>query len=622
MHPRRPDHGLIHCAICARAVDPVRAPLVRAVGADLFALCSEGCARRFDRGERAEPEEKRESTRTSRVASFAARFPEADIPFSPLITAGIAFLLSPFSERTPSLAAFAALLITISALDLLIRVLSVKLPRPGLALASLGVLLYAIYAHAQLDVVGWKGLIGASVASLTVSGRLILWIHVNHPLEVSLEQLGRDDKLKRSTMQLRDAPRGRLAKITRLSRALVLIGLAASGVLAALALFLHRADAATGLHTIAAILLALPLLAPPSLSERALLEGTLALLRRGTHFTSPLAFERLGQSSHAVFQLHGTLTQRKPELVGIHALEGEDPRAILKAAGIAESAAPTHPLSLATREACSREKISLGSARRARAIVGQGILAIDNEGKEIIVGNRSLLLEEGVSIALAESIAESVEARGDTAVFVAIGKRIRGVLAFHYAIREGAPESIAALTDLDVDATIISGDHRMAAAELARQLGVRHLRAEIGGDAREEELRRLEESASPIVIIEHREASSSLIAASDGGPLTMLIGARPEEDEAAILVESSSPESAAEAWRLAKGLRNSIVRAGLVIALIGIPNLIFAAFFDLPPFATAVVALGVELFAHQTGGEHAIAAQLSGTSYKTSERPT
>ena len=622
MHPRRPDLGLVGCAICGAAVDRVRAPAVRAEETGLSALCSEPCAARFDAGERASAKEKRESTRTSRVASFAARFPDAELPFSPLITAGAAFLISPFSERVPAVAAIAALLIAVSAIDLLIRALSERLPRPGLVLASFGVLLYALFAHAQLEVIGWKGLIGASIASLTVSARLILWINAEHPLDIAIGQLGGEERLARSVKRLRDAPKGRMANATRLARALVLVGLALSGALAALALFLHRDDPSGALHTIAAILLALPLLAPPSITERALLEGAIVALKRGIHFTSPLAFERLGQSSHAVFQLHGTLTERKPELLGVHPLEGEDARAILKAAGIAESAAPTHPLAAATREACSREKISLGSARRVRAIVGQGILAIDSAGEEIIIGNRSLLLEEGVSIAVAESIAESVEARGDTAVFVAIGKRVRGILAFHYGIREGAAESIETLAELDIDATIVSGDHRAAAAELARQLGVRHLRAEIGGSAREAELRRIQESASPIVIIEHREASSSLIASSDGAALSMLIGASIHEDEAAILLESPSPRSAAEAWARAKRLRRSMLRAGLFIALFGIPNLILAAFFDLPPFAAAIVALGVELFAHQTGGDDVIPPYSSEASYKTREQPS
>lgn len=608
MHPRRPDHGLTSCALCGAAVDRVRAPIVRVERDELIALCSAACAARFDEGERPEVEERRESTRTSRVANFAARFPDAELPFSPLIAAGVAFLISPFSERMPAAAAAAALLIAVSAVDLLIRALSDRLPRPGLVLASFGVLLYALFAHAQLEVIGWKGLMGASIASLALSARLILWINARHPLDVGLEQLGGDERLSRSVERLRRAPRGRIADATRIARILVLVAVGLVAALAALAIVMHRSDPSAAIRTIAAIFLALPLLAPPSITERAILEGAIAALRRGIHFTSPLAFERLGQSSHAVFQLHGTLTERKPELVGVHALDGEDPRAMLKAAGIAQSATPTHPLAAATREACSKEKISLGAARRVRAIPGQGILAIDARGEEIIIGNRSLLLEEGVSIAVAESIAEAVEARGDTAIFVATGQRVRGVLAFHYELREGAQEAIAALAELDVDATIVSGDHRASAAELARQLGVRHLRAEIGGNARAAELRRIQESASPIVIVEHREASSSLIAASDGGALSILIGASVHDDEAAILLEGSSPMSAAEAWERARRVRRNGLRAGLLVALVGIPNLILAAFFDLPPFAAAIVALGVELVAHQTGSGDVIPA--------------
>jgi Cu+-exporting ATPase len=68
--------------------------------------------------------------------------------------------------------------------------------------------------------------------------------------------------------------------------------------------------------------------------------------------------------------------------------------------------------------------------------------------------------------------AESAEADGKTAVWLAVDEQICAVIAVSDTVKETSPAAIAELRDLGLTPVLLTGDNHRAAYAVARQLGI------------------------------------------------------------------------------------------------------------------------------------------------------
>lgn len=584
-------------------MDALRAPFVLLAEAKPVPVCSESCRERFQAGERLRPSRLAAAPSAHPPARprAAARLGELEFPLSPIALSIAALLVAPFSTgRWGALATLA--LVALGSVDVALRSLRSAAPRAPLPLAAAGVVLVGLGAYARFPESGSFGLIGATLACVAVAARFTLWVVHQEPLEREAEALAETlaEHLpkERAEAQAR-ALREEVASSARIATRSAQIGVAVVLAVAAALLFFPPKSGSALAH-IGAVFLSLPLLAPIATTARAHLLVGLRAADRGIYFDGPRAIERFGQIGHAIFPMHGTLTHPTAELVEVRILKDEpiDEDELLALVASAQAAAGTHPIALACRGACRRRGLEIPIARRARALEGRGVVSLAATGEEVVVGHRALLLAEGVSVARADRAASEIEANGDTAVFVAVSGRVRGVLAFRYPVREGAAATVERLKDLDVDITLLSGDHRETAESLARELGIPHVRAELLPSEKLAELARIQENAEPVVVIEHAEATTSLLPAAKLG--VHLKGTESLRSVGAV-TRDDDPRLAGEAIALAKRLRRSMIASGTVVAVCGLPTLTLAALFDLSPALTALIPLCVEAFTHPTG---------------------
>jgi soluble P-type ATPase len=588
-------------------VDALRAPHVVVSGVQAVPVCSGHCRERFAAGERMRPSEMLAPRGEAPAAPTRAlpRITKLALPASPIVLTGGALLLSAFATQK-GVALATALVLVVASVDLSIRSFRLRAPRAALPLASLGVALIAIGSYRAFESSGAMALTVASLAGLSVAARFVLWFTKQEPLDrdadalvAALGQTLDPARVEAHVTAFGGGSRDGAAVYVRAAVISERVGLLLATAAAALVFFLPLRVGNTA-TVMGAVLVSLPLLAPRAATARAQLYVALRAAARGIFFGGPRALEQLGQVAHVIFPAHGTLTLPRAELVGIRLLTDESASEawLLALVTAAEAAAGAHPVAVACRDACRARDIDVPLARRTRAVEGRGVLALASSGEDVVVGHRALLLSEGVSVARADKIANEIEASGDTAVFVAVSGRVRGVLAFRYIIREGTAETIERLQSLDVDTTLLSGDHHSTAESLARRLGIPHVRAELLPSEKLTELTRIQENPEPVVLIEHADASTSLLPAAR---LSVRLGgaAAPGGHGAAIL--GDDPRLAGEAIALARRLRRSMFASGVVIAVCGIPTLTLAALFDLSPAIAALVPLFVEAFAHPTG---------------------
>jgi cation transport ATPase len=236
---------------------------------------------------------------------------------------------------------------------------------------------------------------------------------------------------------------------------------------------------AAQLAAAAAVLLGAPLLAARRSAEAPFVAAGAAAAARGVIFHDARTLEITGRVSSCALCTHGTVTEGRPEVVEVYPLGGADAPALMALAAAAETVAEGSAISAAIRRYAERHGIAPESVRRATFLAGRGVTALGTGGEPLVIGNRQLLLEEGVSVAVADEEATRAETQGYTALFVGLGGRVRAVLALQDEMRPGARAAVQRIVDLSVEPVLLSGDHRVTVEALARNLDIAHVKAEL-----------------------------------------------------------------------------------------------------------------------------------------------
>ncbi len=383
------------------------------------------------------------------------------------------------------------------------------------------------------------------------------------------------------------------ARVTRLvARGVQFSGVAAV-VASALGLVLGESGGgmAMRLSSAAAVLIAIPLLALRRASEAPFVAAGATAALRGIVFQSARALDRAGRVNVAVLCTHGTVTEGAPEVVEVHLVGGTRDETALGLAAGAE-AGNEHPIADAVRRHVARVGVAPAAVRRVQSIPGRGLTAVGAAGESVVVGSRQLLLEEGVSVAALDLEAERAEQRGLSVVFVGVDRRVRALLTFRDEDRPGARAAVQRLMDLEIEAILMSGDHRGTVESLARTLDVAHVKAELPPEQRAAEVRRLRDAGSTIAVVGRPGHDDHALGAAD---VPVALGAAGVDR--AVALTSDDVRDAADALWLASATRREAHRGVALAAGAGALLVALAANGFLPPGAVAILALAVDAVA-------------------------
>ena len=236
-------------------------------------------------------------------------------------------------------------------------------------------------------------------------------------------------------------------------------------------------------RTVAVLVVACPcglVLATPA----AMLASMAWLARHGILIKGGAALESLAACDTFAFDKTGTLTQGKPQFTSLIAVGGRDEETLLRLAASAE-AASRHPLAAAVVDEAKRRSIALLDAIEATVLPGAGVQARCGSGGEsthtVLVGNRRLLTEHGMSVDQAvETLLGELDARGQTALLVAVDGEVAGVIGVHDAIRPEAHDVIHDLRHMKIkEIAILTGDREPAARAVAKRVHADTVAAEL-----------------------------------------------------------------------------------------------------------------------------------------------
>ncbi|WP_026476257.1 heavy metal translocating P-type ATPase [Alkaliphilus transvaalensis] len=199
------------------------------------------------------------------------------------------------------------------------------------------------------------------------------------------------------------------------------------------------------------------------------------------------------------FDKTGTITKGKPEVTDLVMAEGVSEEDFLYYAATIEHGSE-HPLAHAIMEKAKNEKINLGKVIDFNAVVGMGVTG-NIDGERIFVGNRKLMKENNVSYGAYEEELIRLEEEAKTAMMIAKGDQLLGIIAVADPIKEDSPQAIAALEAMGIKTAMITGDNKRTAAAIGKKVGISHVIAEVLPDGKVEEVVKLQEKYDTVAMV-------------------------------------------------------------------------------------------------------------------------
>jgi Cu+-exporting ATPase len=283
------------------------------------------------------------------------------------------------------------------------------------------------------------------------------------------------------------------------------------------------------------------------------------------------ALEGLESVDTLVVDKTGTITEGRPRLTATLALPPRSEADLLRLAASLERGSE-HPLAAAVLEAAAARGLRLGAAEGFRSLPGRGVSG-RVDGRAVLLGNAALLAEAGVPASALAGKAESWRRDGQTVMLVAVDGAAAGLLAVADPVKGSAAEAVRILRDDGLDLWMLTGDNRVTAEAVARQLGIEHVEAEVSPEQKRELVRRLQGEGRRVAMAGDGINDAPALAQADVG-IAMGTGSDVAIESAAVTLVKGDLRALARARRLSRATMRNI-RQNLFFAFayntIGIP---------------------------------------------------
>ncbi|WP_311273472.1 MULTISPECIES: copper-translocating P-type ATPase [unclassified Rhizobium] len=308
------------------------------------------------------------------------------------------------------------------------------------------------------------------------------------------------------------------------------------------------------------------------------------------------ALERFEKVDTLVVDKTGTLTEGKPKVTSMAAINGFTEPELLRLAATLERASE-HPLATAIVNAATERQLVLGVAEDFDSPVGKGVTG-SVDGRRLIIGSHRIMEEAHIDVSALTSQAEALRGEGATVIFVAVDGDLGGLLAIADPIKTTTPDAVQALLKAGVRVVMLTGDNKTTAAAVARKLGITEVEAEILPEDKSEIVKRLREEGRIVAMAGDGVNDAPALAAADVG-IAMGTGTDVAIESAGVTLLKGDLQGIVRARELSQATMSNI-RQNLFFAFIynaaGVPiaaGLLYPSFGLLlsPIIAAAAMAL-------------------------------
>jgi Cu+-exporting ATPase len=309
--------------------------------------------------------------------------------------------------------------------------------------------------------------------------------------------------------------------------------------------------------------------------------GTSIGAQNGILFDGGDVLERVKDVDAVVFDKTGTLTEGEMELTDVRVVEpvpdgaapeteagGDDESEtgerdshteseLLAVAATAEHGSE-HPIAEAIVEGARDRGVEPGDLTALQNVSGKGIRARTEHG-EVIVGKPSLLAEQGVDVAAAESVVSDLQSEGKTAVAVAQDGHLLGVLAVADEVKDTARDAVGALRERGLTVHMLTGDNDRTARAVAEEVGIdpENVRAEVLPDDKADAVEAIQSDDSKAMMVgDGVNDAPALVAAFVGTAIGS--GTDVAIEAADVTLMQSNPYDVVQAINVSEGTLSKI----------------------------------------------------------------
>ncbi|CAH1198134.1 Copper-transporting P-type ATPase [Candidatus Nitrotoga sp. BS] len=246
-------------------------------------------------------------------------------------------------------------------------------------------------------------------------------------------------------------------------------------------------------HAIVAVVSVLIIACPCALglaTPISIMVGTGRGATEGVLIKNAEALEIMEKVNTLVTDKTGTLTEGKPKLTSIVAVQGFMDNDILQLSASLERASE-HPLAAAIIKGAEQRSLTLAEVTDFQSVSGKGITGLV-AGRKVTIGNQKLFVDSGIEMAELLDRADVLRAEGQTVMFVAVDEKPAGLIGVADPIKESTLEAVRALQAAGLELVMLTGDSRATADVVARKLGIKRVVAEVLPEQKAEIVKQLQ----------------------------------------------------------------------------------------------------------------------------------
>lgn len=280
----------------------------------------------------------------------------------------------------------------------------------------------------------------------------------------------------------------------------------------------------------------------------ALLVGSGRASKLGILISGPEVLEGAHSVDTILLDKTGTLTTGVMSADIVKPAPGFTEHDVLATAATLE-AGSEHPIAAAIVRSARHGALEIPTVTGFRAHPGNGVSAVFPDNELGRAGTLRWLSENGVETSNIAETAHSVAASGASAVVIAKGSDVVGVVGVRDTLRPESKEAISELTHLGLTPVLVTGDNEATARVIANQAGISDVRAGVLPDGKLDVVSAFQKGGHRVAMVGDGVNDAAALAGAD---LSIAMGSGTDVAKAAsdITIVNSDVRAIASALRI------------------------------------------------------------------------
>lgn len=229
-----------------------------------------------------------------------------------------------------------------------------------------------------------------------------------------------------------------------------------------------------------------------------IMAGTGRGTQAGVLIKNAEALEIMEKVDTLIIDKTGTLTEGKPKLMQIVTADGFEENEVLRLVASLEKSSE-HPLAAAIVNGAQEKGMVLVAVQNFSSTTGKGVQGTV-DGHDVALGNAAMLAALGINSDSLIQAADSLRAKGQTAMFAAIDGKPAAIISVADPIKATTVDALRQLKADGLKIVMLTGDSKATAKAIAQQLGIDDYEGEVLPERKSERVRELQAQGRTIAM--------------------------------------------------------------------------------------------------------------------------